>query len=47
MLSNQISSIFSSTESRFPGNNLKQDNKKQDSSDKNLEALPSNIKERL
>ena len=47
MLSNQISSIFSSTESRFPGNNLKQDNKKQDSSDKNLEALPSNIKARL
>jgi hypothetical protein len=47
MLSNQISSIFSSTESRFPGNNLKQDNKKQDISDKNLEALPSNIKERL
>ena len=47
MLSNQISSIFSSTESRFPGNNLKQDNKKQDISDKNLDALPSNIKERL
>jgi len=47
MLSNQISSVFSSTESIFPANNLKQDNKKQDSSDKNLEALPSNIKERL
>jgi hypothetical protein len=46
MLSNQISSVFTATQSIFSENDQKS-HKKQDISDKNLEALPSNIKERL
>ena len=46
MLSNQISSVFTATQSIFSEDDQKS-HKKQDISDKNLEALPSNIKERL